>query len=489
MPRRTPNGKTALCNNSLSGLRPLKIPLLVSRIDDAIFPVTSRKVSIIVSGAIVALLSLLLFSVRQNILTYDNTLETLYFILTVVIAWGIGSWFLLGYVKRATTTAGTRRGIFISILHLAMVVTQFSLLVVMLFVIFDRSSEYVMPYVNGITSGFAILIMGAFAFKILKWYRKNNRKLIILLYFFTVMSIAILIASDLAAKFLITYSVQESAPGEVSRELVLYKRTEGGELVKQDIEPDYTISYLIPPAFLSAWISLNNYPGIASILLRWGSTSYILNLYNSERRKMNNVVFWVLISLPIAIFVLGMSPSLLGYTPEPWTRPLFRGGNIAIGVLFCLAFLAMAKKGTAVKDYLTVASIGIMIVTIAFSISNLQQTFGVAGHSLILLSSYLFAIGLYYCAVSVSHDAALRKEIRRSARSAHADLLESVGTAEMYEELEQRVLQMSKQHSAKLLSETGVRPSLEESDVKQYLDKIVLPEVRRDRQVGHGMAA
>ena len=160
MPRRTPNGKTALCNNSLSGLRPLKIPLLVSRIDDAIFPVTSRKVSIIVSGAIVALLSLLLFSVRQNILTYDNTLETLYFILTVVIAWGIGSWFLLGYVKRATTTAGTRRGIFISILHLAMVVTQFSLLVVMLFVIFDRSSEYVMPYVNGITSGFAILIMG-----------------------------------------------------------------------------------------------------------------------------------------------------------------------------------------------------------------------------------------------------------------------------------------------------------------------------------------
>ena len=60
----------------------------------------------------------------------------------------------------------------------------------------------------------------------------------------------------------------------------------------------------------------------------------------------------------------------------------------------------------------------------------------------------------------------------------------------MYDvELEQRVLQMSKQHSAKLLSETGVRPSLEESDVKQYLDKIVLPEVRRDRQVGHGMAA
>jgi hypothetical protein len=196
----------------------VNIPSLVSRIDDVIFPVASRKASVILSAAIVALLSLVIFSVRQNILTYDNTLETLYFMLTVAVAWGVGSWFLLGYVKQATTSSGTRRGAFVSSLHLAVVITQFSMLAVMLFVIFDRSSEYMMPYINGITSGFAILIMGAFAFKILRWYVKYSRKLIILLYFFTAASIALMLASDLAAKFLITYDIQESAPGEISRE-------------------------------------------------------------------------------------------------------------------------------------------------------------------------------------------------------------------------------------------------------------------------------
>ncbi len=96
---------------------------------------TSRKASIAVSAVIIALLSLILFSVRQNILTYDNTLETVYFILTVVIAYGIGSWFLLAYVKQTTrkeTTTATgpkiQRGPLISLLHLAVVIMQFAML-------------------------------------------------------------------------------------------------------------------------------------------------------------------------------------------------------------------------------------------------------------------------------------------------------------------------------------------------------------------------
>src|SRR5687767_8708596 len=103
---------------------------LVSQVDRVVFPVTSRKASIALSAVIIALLSLILFSVRQNILTYDNTLETVYFILTVVIAYGLGSWFLLGYVKqtsRAATNAtgpAVHRGPLISLLHLAVVIVQ-----------------------------------------------------------------------------------------------------------------------------------------------------------------------------------------------------------------------------------------------------------------------------------------------------------------------------------------------------------------------------
>src|SRR3712207_6598502 len=136
----------------------------VSHLDRVLFPVTSRKASIVVSAIIIILLSVILFSVRQNILTYDNTLETVYFVLTVVIAYGIGSWLLLGYVKQTSrtargaattpnTTAGARfqTGSLISFLHIAVIVVQFAVLGIMLYVIFDRTSEYLMPYVNAIT--------------------------------------------------------------------------------------------------------------------------------------------------------------------------------------------------------------------------------------------------------------------------------------------------------------------------------------------------
>jgi hypothetical protein len=51
---------------------------VASHMDRVLFLVTNRKASFAVSAVIITLLSLILFSVRQNILTYDNTLETVY---------------------------------------------------------------------------------------------------------------------------------------------------------------------------------------------------------------------------------------------------------------------------------------------------------------------------------------------------------------------------------------------------------------------------
>jgi hypothetical protein len=467
-----------------------RIDVLVSHIDDAIFPVTNRKASIAVSAVIIGLLSLILFSVRQNILTYDNTSETVYFILTVVIAYGIGSWFLLGYVKQMTrirtttittpTASRIQRSPLISLLHLAVVIVQFAMLGIMLFVIFDRSSEYLMPYVNAITSGFATIILGAFAYKFAKWYTISNKKLVVLLYFLAVISLAIMIAADLALKYVITTTVEKSAPGEVSREKFRYKDFEWGELLKQDIEPNYTISYIVPLQFLAAWQILNNWPGVFSFIFRLGATGITLNHYNQNRR-INQIVLWAMISIPLILYLVGKSPDLFNIDPEPWTRPLFRGANIAIGIMFGSAFLLMARKVPAVKDYLTVAAIGVMIISIAFSVTNLQQTFGIAAHSLVLLSSYLFAIGLYYAAISISHDAALRKSVKTSVSTASSDLLQSAGLAETQQQIEREVLKIAKSQSDNLAKQTGVQPSLEEEDLKKYLEQI-LPKTRRSTE-------
>jgi hypothetical protein len=459
-----------------------RLEVLASDMDRILFPVTSRKVSIAISAVIITLLSIILLSVRQNILTYDNTLETVYFILTVIIAYGIGSWFLLGYVKqtaRTTTTAmgpTIQRTPFISLLHIAVVIVQFAMLGIMLFVIFNRNSEYLMPYVNAVTSVFATIILGAFAYKFAKWYTLSNKKLVVLLCFLTVLTLAIMISSDLALKYMITTRVEKSAPGEVSREKFLYKDFEGGQLLKQDIEPDYTKSYIIPTQYSTPWDILTDYPGTLSIICRWGITAITLKHYNQNKR-INRAVFWALISIPLILYLIGRSPDLFNYSPEPWTRPLFRGANIALSIMFGLAFLVMARKMPAVKDYLTVAAIGVMIIGIAFSVSNLQQTFGIAAHSLVLLSSYLFAIGLYYAAISISHDATLLQSVKRSVRNESSDLLQSAGLAERKQSIEREVLKIAKNQSDNLFKQTGVRPSLEEEDVKRYLEQI-LPRKR-----------
>jgi hypothetical protein len=475
-----------------------RVDVVASHMDRVLFPVTSRKASIAISAVIIALLSLILFSVRQNILTYDNTLETVYFILTVVIAYGIGSWLLLGYVKQTTrrrTTSTTttsssatgptiQRGPLISLLHMAVVIVQFAILGIMLYVIFDRSSEYLMPYVNAITSVFATVIMIAFAFRILRWYIKGNRTVLVLLYFLTALTIAIMISLDFAVKFMVTARTEVSVSDEVPKEKFLYRNTEEGLLLKQDIEPGSTISYIVPLQFLAAWRILNIYPGLASLYFRWGATSLTLYEYNKYKR-LNKTVFWILISVPVILLFVGQLPDYLGITPEPWTRPLFRGANIAIGIMFGLAFLLMARKAPAIKDHLTIAAVGVMIITISFGVTNLQQTFGIAAHSLVLLSSYLFAIGLYDSAISLSHDATLRQSIRRSAKGAIPDLLDSASLAEVQQQMEQKVMKIAKHQSDVLFKQSGVPASLEEGDMNKYL-KQVLIEMQKDKKATVG---
>jgi hypothetical protein len=184
----------------------------------------------------------------------------------------------------------------------------------------------------------------------------------------------------------------------------------------------------------------------------------------------------------VILLFVGQLPDYLGITPEPWTRPVFRGANIAIGIMFGLAFLAMARKAPAIKDHLTIAAIGVMIITISFGITNIQQTFGIAAHSLVLLSSYLFAIGLYDSAVSLSHDATLRQSIKRSAKGTMPDLLNSASIAEVQQQIEQKVVRIAKHQSDVLFEQSGVPASLEEADMRIYL-KQVLVEIQKDKNV------
>ena len=81
----------------------------------------------------------------------------------------------------------------------------------------------------------------------------------------------------------------------------------------------------------------------------------------------------------------------------------------------------------------------------------------------------------------------LRKSIRKSVIE-QSKLLDSIGTAQMGQdterkvmEIKRKVMEIAKQDSGSLEMETGVKPSLNDDDMKKYLEE-VLQEVKAKRK-------
>ena len=72
---------------------------------------------------------------------------------------------------------------------------------------------------------------------------------------------------------------------------------------------------------------------------------------------------------------------------------------------------------------------------------------------------------------------ALRTSIRRSVTE-QSKLLDSIGTAQMDQELQSRVLTVTKKLSDKMEEETGVEASMTEEDIKEHIE-LVRKEIHR----------
>ena len=105
--------------------------------------------------------------------------------------------------------------------------------------------------------------------------------------------------------------------------------------------------------------------------------------------------------------------------------------------------------------------------------------FGLATISFMGLSSYLILVGIYSSAISVAQDLELRKLIRKICYTTESKLLDSIVSAEMEREIQNRVMKIVNEQSFKMKEETGVQSSLNEEDIKEYLEK-VLSETKRE---------
>jgi hypothetical protein len=436
-------------------------------------------------GIIIIFLVIIDLLVTRQVLPAYKDIEIILFVLTVTIGYGIGSWVLLGYTKRITTEIRAKSR-FINIMYWTVTIVQFSLLAVLLLVLFSNnptSTRYLSHSVFAVSSIFATIIMGVISFKFFSWYRSSEYKnFTILFYGIAALTLGASIAEDVGTKLLMVQEVREDTPpGEVIQSTFQYKDSEkyDAQVVRKEVNPDTTSFLIIPNSSLEYYNLLNSTVLPIAFVFRWiASTTLLRGAYQTIGKLP--LSFWIILSLPLILYLVGKMPgffygeSMAGVDEayRYYFRILFRAGTIGGNIVFGLAFFVIARRiaSSRIKDYLIITGIGDTIVGIALSTSALEPTYGAAAHSLVLLSSYLFSIGLYVCAISLAQDSSLRKTIRKSK----IGLVDNIGTAQMEQEVRKRILKMVEDGKDRMEEQTGgLSYSVTEKDVREYVELVI----------------
>ena len=96
-----------------------------------------------------------------------------------------------------------------------------------------------------------------------------------------------------------------------------------------------------------------------------------------------------------------------------------------------------------------------------------------------LLCACFVSIGWYSLALSIAQDKKLRQTIRNKVRD-ESRLLDDIGTAQMEQELQKRVMKFTQESEQKMKEESGIPSSLQENDIKVYMD-YVIEEVKQKK--------
>ena len=465
---------------------------------------SSRKLAIVIAAIVTILIIIDLLMTRQ-ILPYNDISEGIIFILTVAIGYGIGSWIILGYTTQTTSELRSKSH-FIMIMHWGVTIVQFSLLGILSFVIYNNSANcydyfvfcssarFLNTSVYAISSIVATIIMGIISFKFFSWYKQNKRNVTILFYGLATAAVAVSLVEDIGTKLFIVRVVEEKTiPDTVSQSSFIYKINEKyhGEVQYKVVNPHTTTIWIVPTSMILLKNSLD-YITVFPWIFAWLAVVTLLRQYYQSVTTSNlSLKFWIILTVPLILYLIGSGlifslPADIHY--RFYFRLLFRAGTIGSSVLFGLVFFIITKesnnnnkkdvitKRKIIKDYLTISAIGIIPLGISLSTSALQQTYGIAAHSLILLACYLFSIGLYSSAIAVSQNSSLRNSVRKSM----LELVDNIGTAQMEQELQKRVMKIVREHEQRMKQETGISPLMQEDDVKVYMQELI-EEVKKQK--------
>lgn len=393
----------------------------------------------------------------------------------MVIVFGAGQYVILSHVKnerRYTDYQISRYTRGRSLIEKALTISQYVLSAILVSVILQMlfaSSYHIfsLEAIILISYGLSFVLLAFLAKRFFTWF-KSNRNLIVLVYG---LATALLSINSVVA---IIYTTNEFATGPqfIRNVKSLTGGYEGTDMI---FGSAYTVT------------------SVLSFVLMWAATILLMKHYS---RKIGKAKYWIGVAIPLAYFLSQFQPLFLYSFPDFRRQdPVLFGivynliytvAKPAGGILFGLAFWTVAKhlSNQSVKRYVLISAFGMMLLFAAnqptFLVLVPYPPFGLVTVSFMGIASYLFYMGIFSASISVSEDSRLRREIRKAAIKESTRFLDSIGTAEMEQEIEKRVMAMTAASRDTMERETGISSSFDEKDIKKYLQE-ALQEVKAKR--------
>lgn len=375
---------------------------------------------------------------------------------------------VLGHVRAQIRQMGIEEIATLRIVRLTIFVGQYSMsgiLVILIFQIFLVSyfNTVLLTIMVTISYSLSIAAISLLALRFLHWYRSNRNPLVLL---YGIASLALVLNAIFSLAFAIII-LNDKNPQVIPRIGIPALNPSEGSL-----------KYVLDQAYV--------FSSIASFIIMWVSTTLILRHYS---RRVGRTWYWVILSVPLLYFLTQFLILFVDiFEPLVETDPAFISFILTIvftvskptgGILFGLAFWIVSRKANspAIQNYLTIAGYGLILFftsnqAVVLVWTTFYPPFGIGSVSYVGVSSYLIMLGIYFSAISVSQDRKIMSDIRKTAIN-ELKLLESIGSAEKKAKIVSAVTQIAKKNQVELVRESGVRSSLDEDDMRKYLDDVI----------------
>lgn len=435
------------------------------------FTVVSENNKLVFTWIIFLFATLIVDSSIIRIYYFGLSQSTVTWIMAVFIAISViflaSLYVMSNFVRKRSAEIRTRQ-VVINRLYKMVIISQILLAAILVLVVFQIStiSRYSVQLliISTIISYFtSISLMGFLGYRFIMWFKSNRSPV---LFFYGLACIVLAISGGFAVSVvsLILSNVPAFASQHVGTGYPYFSIGSATYLVSYG----YSISTVL--TFIIWWI--------ASILVlrhyseKWGSKKYI-----------------ILISAPLVYFLIQFQPVFFSLfsgflNSEPVLFSIlytlaFTLSKPVGGILFSIIFWTTSRKlssNIVVKNFLIISAYGLMLLFISNQavvlVTASYPPFGLATVSFMGLSSFFVFVGIYASAISVAEDSKLRRTIRKYAIS-EAGLLDSIGMAEMEDKIRKKVFTVAKEQQKNLLELTGIKHTLSEAEVNQYLNEII----------------